>query len=301
MTMKVLVTGGAGFIGSHLVKILVKKKYTVIVIDNLSTGNLKNLKQVKNKIHFIKSDIAKNKISPKLPGNIDYVFHLAGLSKAPESIKKPSKYFRANVKGTINILNIVRKIKIKKLIYSASASCYGNPKKIPTSEKGKIQNLTPYAFTKWKAEKIIMQYAKKHKIPSISLRLFNVYGPGSLSSSPYSAVISIFVKQRKSNKPLTIVGDGLQTRSFVHVLDVVDGMIKAARSKVKNEIFNLGSNTSLTINSLAKLFKGRKIYIPKRLGDPRNSFSDIRKIQKKLFWRPKISISKGIRALLNEK
>tara|TARA_B100000700_G_C15037944_1_gene853723 strand:- start:1342 stop:2241 length:900 start_codon:yes stop_codon:yes gene_type:complete len=299
--MKALVTGGAGFIGSHLVKKLVKKKYKVIVLDNLSTGSLKNLRLVKNKIDFIKCDITKNKISSKIFRDIDYVFHLAGLSKATESIKKPSKYFRANVKGTINILNYISKIKIKKFIYSASASCYGNPKKIPTSEKDKIQNLTPYASTKWKAEKIIMEYAKKYKIPSISLRLFNVYGPGSLSSSPYSAVISVFVKQRKSNKPLTIVGDGLQTRSFVYVSDVVDGMIKAARSKVKNEIFNLGSKNSLTIISLAKLFKGRKIYIPKRLGDPRNSFSDIRKIQKILRWRPKISISKGIRALLNEK
>jgi len=299
--MKALVTGGAGFIGSNLVKELVKQKYKVLVLDNLSTGKLKNLKIIKNKIQFVKFDIAKKKIPFKLLNNIDYIFHLAGLSKATESISKPQKYYNANVKGTINILNAIRHIKIKKFIYSASASCYGNPIKLPTSEKEKIQNLTPYAFTKWKAEKIIFKYSKKFKFSAISMRFFNVYGPNSLASSPYSAVISIFLKQKFKNKPLTIVGDGSQTRSFIYVSDVVAAMIKAAKSNLKNEIFNLGSDKSIKIISLVNIFKGKKVFIPKRDGDPMHSYSDIKKIKKKLNWKPKVSIKKGIKILLNEK
>ena len=191
-----IVTGGAGFIGSHLVDELVSKKYKVIVLDNLSTGSLKNLKLVRNKIKFIKCDLLKKKNLAKLFNNVDYVFHLASLCNAVESIKYPHKYYKTNVVGTLNILNSVRNLKLKKFIYSASASCYGNANEIPTSEKAKIQTLSPYAFTKWKSEKMIMKHAKIYKLPAISLRFFNVYGPRSNASSLYSAVISVFLRQK---------------------------------------------------------------------------------------------------------
>jgi len=298
--MNVLVTGGAGFIGSHLVEELVKRKHKVLVLDNLSTGNINNLKRVKNKIKFVKFDLLKNKNLSKLLLNVDYVFHLAALSKVGESIKKPQIYYKTNVVGTQNLLNSINKKKIKKLIYSASASCYGNPKEIPTSEKAKINTLSPYALTKWMSEKMIMEYAEIYKFPTISLRFFNVYGPRSTASSAYSSVISVFLKQKLRNKPLTIVGNGLQTRSFIYVSDVVEAMIKAAKSKIKNEIFNLGSDKSTKIIDLVKIFKSKKVFIPKRIGDPKHSHSDIKKINKILNWRPKVTIREGIQILLNE-
>jgi len=296
--MKCLVTGGAGFIGSHLVESLVQQKNKVIVIDNLSTGSLSNLKSVKNKIKFIKHDISKKKnISSRLKG-VKYVFHLAGLSNTVESIKNPHKYYNTNVVGTINVLNLCEKLKLKKFVYSASASCYGNSKEVPTSEKAKIQTLTPYAKTKRHSEKIILLAGNKKNIPVISLRLFNIYGPRSKVSGSYSAVMSIFLKQKLSNKPLTIVGNGLQTRSFIHVYDVVKAFIKASKSKIKNEIFNVGSQKSITIIKIAKLFNNKHIHIVKRPGEPKYSSANIRKIKAKLKWHPKISIKRGISMLL---
>jgi len=296
--MIALVTGGAGFIGSHLVEELVSRKYKVIVLDNLSTGSLQNLKSVKNKIKFIKSNLSKKKNLKKIFKGVDYIFHLAGLSQASDSIKKPKTYYKNNVTGTINILNSIRNLKIKKFIYSASASCYGNPKEIPTNEKAEIQTLSPYASTKWIAENMIMRLAKTQKFPAISLRFFNVYGPRSRVTSPYSAVINIFAKQKLANKALTVTGDGLQTRSFIYVSDVVEAMIKAAKSKIFNEIFNVGSQKSIKINEIAKIFKGKKTYIPKRIGDPKHSSANIKKIMKLLNWKPKVSIKEGINILL---
>ena len=296
--MKALVTGGAGFIGSHLVDELLKRNFKVVVIDDLSTGKIENLRHVKKKIKFIKCDLYKSKKLYKLIGNVNYVFHLAGLSKVSESIKNPQKYYKANFLGTLNLLNSVSKKKLRKIIFSASASCYGNPKEIPTSEKAKIETLSPYALTKWMSEKIILERAKIYNFQAISLRLFNIYGPRSTAMNAYSSVISIFLKQKLSKKPLTIVGNGLQSRSFVHVSDVVNAMLKAANSKVKNDIFNVGNKKSTKIIELAKLFQGKKIYIPKRIGDPIHSNSNINKIKKYLKWKPKISIQKGIENLV---
>ena len=298
--MKALVTGGAGFIGSHLVDELVRKKYQVIVLDNLSTGSLKNLKFVKNKIKFIKCDLSKKKNLAKLLHRVDYVFHLAGLSEVNASIKNPNKYYKANVIGTLNILNSVRHLKLKKFIYSASASCYGNPEKIPTDEKAEIQTLSPYASTKWISEKLILQRATVQRLPAISLRFFNVYGPRSRASGPYSAVIGIFAKQKLANKPLTITGDGSQSRSFIYVSDAVEAMIKAAKSIIFNEIYNVGGQKSMKVNEIASIFKGKKIYIPKRAGDPKHSSANIEKIIRQLNWKPKVSIKEGINILLKD-
>ena len=296
--MKCLVTGGAGFIGSHLVEELVRQKNKVVVLDNLSTGNLNNLKLVKKKIKFLKYDISKKKNILKRLKGIKYIFHLAGLSNTIESTRNPKKYYKTNVDGTINILEICKELKVKKFVYSASASCYGNSKELPTSENAKIQALSPYAKTKWFAEQIIMLLANKKNMPAISLRFFNVYGPRSKANNAYSAVISIFLKQTQANKPLTVVGNGQQTRSFVHVYDVVDALIKASKSKVKNEIFNVGSKRSYKIIEIAKLFSKKKTYIAKRPGEAKYSSANIQKIIKKLKWHPKVTLNKGIKMLL---
>ena len=298
--MKVLITGGAGFIGSHLADELIRQNYKVIILDNLSSGNLKNLKLIKNKIQFIKCDLTKQKNLFKLLYKVDYVFHLAGLVDVVKSFNNPANYFKTNVVGTLNILEAAHKAKVKKFIYTASASCYGNSKDLPNSEKTKIQTLSPYALTKWLAELLVMGWVKKYNVPTISLRLFNVYGPRSKNSGSYSAVMNVFIKQKLTQKPFTVVGDGSQTRSFIYVSDVVDAIIKAVKSKISGEVFNVGGKKSVTVNKIVKLLCGKKVYIRKRKGELKHSSADIRKIRKMLHWQPTINIETGINRLLKK-
>jgi len=298
--MKCLVTGGAGFIGSNLVDKLVVKKHKVIVVDDLSTGRLTNLSKVKKKILFIKHDISKdlNKFDKKLR-NIDWIFHLAGKADIVPSFNVPDKYFDSNVKGTLNILEMARNKKIKKLIYAASASCYGLPKKFPTNEKATVDNGSPYALTKFLGEKLILHWFKAYKMANISMRFFNVYGQRSRTSGAYSAVFGIFLAQKISNRPLTIVGNGKQTRDFVHVNDLVDALILAAKKGKPGEIYNIGSGIETTVNFIAKIIGGKKTFIPKRAGEPYRSLACIKKIGQELKWKPKIKITDGIRMLIS--
>ena len=240
-TPKSVITGGAGFIGSNLTDHLVSIGHKVIILDNFVSGKKSNLSHHKKKnIKIIKIDISQNKNLDKYLKGIDYVFHLAGLAEIIPSIKNPQKYFINNVIGTLNILEASRKAKIKKFIYAASSSCYGAPKKFPTSEKDKIDLKHPYALTKFMGEEIVMNYASQFRMPNISFRFFNVYGPRLNTSGQYSAVIGNFLTQKKNKKPLTIVGDGKQTRDFIHVYDLADAFIKVIKSKSVNKIYNLG-------------------------------------------------------------
>ena len=297
--MKTLVTGGAGFIGSNLVDELISRGHKVIVLDNFSTGRKSNLKHhTKNNLKIINIDISKSKSLEKYFKGVNYVIHLAGLADIVPSIENPEKYFNSNVKGTLNVIQAVKKIKIKKFIYAASASCYGIPKNYPTKETDKIQPMYPYALTKWQAEELIMHWARIYNLPAISLRFFNAYGPRSRTSGAYGAVFGVFLAQKLANKPLTIVGDGNQTRDFIHVKDLVNGIIKAALSKKKNEIYNIGGGKEIKVKKIAKLVGGKKIYIPKRPGEPYRSLANISKIKKDLKWKPKIAIEKGVKDLL---
>ena len=169
-----------------------------------------------------------------------------------------------------------------------------------TSEKADIDILSPYALTKWLGEQLVLHWVKRYNLSAISLRFFNVYGPRSNNSGSYSAVINIFIKQKLSKKPFTIVGDGSQTRSFVYISDVVKAMIKAAKSKISGEIFNVGGKKSVQINKIAELLGGKKIYIPKRKGELKKSSANIIKIKKKLFWKPEVNINAGLSRLLKE-
>tara|TARA_B100001123_G_scaffold293246_1_gene326825 strand:+ start:223 stop:1200 length:978 start_codon:yes stop_codon:yes gene_type:complete len=299
--MKCLVTGGAGFIGSNLVKRLLKRGHQVIVLDNLSTGRISNLNSVRKKIKFVKIDISKStKSIKKYFKNIDWVFHLAGLADILPSINNPNSYFKANVEGTQNILQALKNIKIKKLIYSASASCYGIPKKYPTNENAKINPQNPYAITKYIGEQLVINWAKLYKMPNISLRFFNAYGPNSRKKGPYGSVFSVFLAQRIKKKPLTIIGDGNQTRDFIHVFDLIDIMIKAANSNRIGEIYNVGSGKETSINSVANIIGGKKVYLPKRPGEPDQSLADITKIKRHLNYKSKISIREGVEMLLED-
>lgn len=296
--MNVIILGGAGFIGSHLSEYLLKKKYSVKIIDNLSTGRLENISHIRNKIKFIKADISKKGNWVKEFKNQDYIFHLAALADIVPSIDNPKKYYNANITGTLNVLETIKKFKVKKIIYAASSSCYGIPKKYPTKETEKINPQFPYAVTKYLAEELIIYWSKIYKINYISLRLFNVYGPRSRTSGTYGAMFGVFLAQKLAGKPFTMVGDGLQSRDFTYVSDVIEAFYIAAKSKIYNEIFNVGSNKTVSVKKIIKYLRGEYVKIPKRPGEPDITFADIKKIQKKLKWKPKVDIKKGIKILL---
>ena len=295
---KYIITGGAGFIGSHLVEELVKKKKNIVVLDNLSTGRFDNIKKFNKNIKFINCDISKKgKWMEQFKGKC-YIFHLAALADIVPSIQKPEKYFDSNVKGTLNILEACRNAKILKFLYSASSSCYGIPKTYPTLEKEKIDPKYPYALTKKLGEDLIVHWSKVYKIPFISLRLFNVYGTRSRTSGTYGAMFGVFLAQKIANKPFTIVGSGKQTRDFTYVTDVVDAFLRSANSRLKNEIMNVGSGQTISVNKIIDLLGGKSVYIKKRPGEPNCTFADIDKIKRKLKWKPKIKIEHGVKLLI---
>ncbi len=296
---KSIITGGAGFIGSNLTDHLVRIGHKVIILDNFVSGKKSNLSHHKRKnVKIFKTDISKSKNLDRYFKGADYVFHLAGLAEIIPSIKNPKKYFVNNVLGTVNVLEAAKKVKIKKFIYAASSSCYGTPKKIPTSEKEKIDLKHPYALTKFMGEELVMKYASLFRMPNISFRFFNVYGPRLNTSGQYSAVMGNFLSQTKNKKPLTIVGNGKQTRDFIHVDDLANAFIKVIKSKLIKKIYNLGSGKRTSINTIAKIFGGKRKFIPLRPGEPKNSLANISKLKKDINWKPKISIEKGIKKLL---
>jgi len=297
--MKTLVTGGAGFIGSNLVDQLVKLGHEVIVLDNLSTGRLQNLNQSKDKIKFVNVNItSNNETFENFFNKVDWVFHLAGIADIVRSIKNPGDYFETNVKGTFNVLEASRKSKVKKFIYAASASCYGIPDKYPTGESSKIKPEYPYALSKFLGEEMVLHWAKVYDMHNISLRFFNAYGSRSRTTGAYGAVFGVFLAQKLANKPLTIVGDGKQTRDFIHVADLVNAIVSAVEKGKKGEIYNVGGGKEVTINEIAKLIGGETVGIDKRPGEPYRSLADVSKIKKELGWNAKISISDGVSMLL---
>ena len=297
---KSIITGGAGFIGSNLTDHLVRIGHKVVVLDNFVSGKKSNISHhSKKKVKIVKIDISNSEKLSKYFKGADYVFHLAALAQIIPSIKNPKKYFKNNVNGTLNVLEAAKKEKIKKFIYAASSSCYGNPKKFPTSEKDQIDLKNPYAATKFIGEELVMRYATLYKMPNISFRFFNVYGPRLSTSGQYSAVMGNFLSQTKSKKALTIVGDGKQTRDFIHVDDLANAFIKVIKSKFVNKIYNLGSGKSTSINTVAKIFRGKRKHIAIRPGEPRTSLAKITKLKKDINWKPKISIQLGIKKLLS--
>ena len=291
---KSIITGGAGFIGSNLTDHLVRIGHKVIILDNFVSGKKSNLSHHKRKnVKIFKTDISKSKTLDRYFKGADYVFHLAGLAEIIPSIENPKKYFVNNVLGTVNVLEAAKKVKIKKFIYTASSSCYGTPKKIPTSEKEKIDLKHPYALTKFMGEELVMKYASLFRMPNISFRFFNVYGPRLNTSGQYSAVMGNFLSQTKNKKPLTIVGDGKQTRDFIHVDDLANAFIKVIKSKLIKKIYNLGSGKRTSINTIAKIFGGKRKFIPLRPGEPKNSLANISKLKKRYKLEAKDFYRKG--------
>ncbi len=298
--MKIIITGGAGFIGSHLAEFLVKKNHSVVIIDNLSTGRFENINSFKNKVKFVKADISKLGDWTNNFKNVKIVFHLAALADIVPSIKNPKKYFQSNVVGTENIATVCANYKVKKIIYSASSSCYGIPNKYPTPESESIKPQYPYALTKNLGEQILIHYAKIYGVQAISMRLFNVYGTRSRTSGTYGAMFGVFLAQKLKNKPLTVVGDGNQKRDFTYISDVIQAFYKSMKVKKNYEIFNVGTGKPVSVNNIVKLLGCKSINIPKRPGEPDQTNAKIKKIQNALNWKPKISIELGVKKLLKD-
>ena len=294
-----LVTGGAGFIGSHLVDLLINKNYKIIVVDNLSGGNIKNNKNHINhkNFKFIKKDITKITIKDLGIKKIDYIFHFAGKGEIVPSIVYPKQYFYTNLMGTVNILEVARKLKVKKFLYAASSSCYGIAK-TPTNENHKLDPKYPYALSKLMGEEAVLHWSKLYGIPAISIRIFNAYGPRVKTTGAYGAVLGVFFKQKLSNKPFTLVGDGKQRRDFLHVKDVANAFYLASIKKTKKKIFNLGAGKPNSIKELIQIIGGKYVKIAKRPGEPDCTWADISLIKKELNWKPRINFKLGIKEMM---
>jgi len=290
--MDFLVTGGAGFIGSHLVEHLVSYGHDVTVIDNLHTGNKENLKHVINQIEFVSGDIKDYELLRKLFKNKNGVFHEAALASVQESFTKQKEYHDVNVNGTENILKIAKEFGIK-VVYASSSSVYGNPTKIPIKEDAKRNPINPYAQTKLEDECLAEKYAKKG-VSVIGLRYFNVFG--ERQSNEYAGVIKLFLERIQQQKSPLVNGDGLQTRDFVYVGDVVNANILAMKSQLRQGFINIGSGNSISILELAKtVVKSsglplKPIHKPALEGDVRETKADITLAKKLLSWEPKTKL-----------
>ncbi|MBT4932974.1 MAG: SDR family oxidoreductase [Rhodospirillaceae bacterium] len=299
--MRSLVTGGAGFIGSHLVTTLLDLGHDVCVLDNFSTGRPQNLDHVKDNPHLQihQVDIGSGADMGAFFDGVERVYHLAALADIVPSIEQPEAYHRANVDGTFHVLQAANRAAVKRFVYIASSSCYGLPDINPTPEDADIRPMYPYALTKYVGETYAMHWAQLYGLPAVSLRLFNVYGPRSRTSGTYGAVFGVFLAQKLAGKPYTVVGDGTQTRDFTFVSDIVSAILAAADSDLSGKIMNVGSGDTYSVNRLVELLGGEVTYIPKRPGEPDCTFADTQKIRKLLNWQPKVSFEDGVKEMLD--
>ena len=298
--MKTLITGGAGFIGSHLADLLIASEHEVVVIDNLSNGRKSNIEHLLKKKNFIfhKLDITNMDDIEPIFVNVDWVFHLAGMADIVPSIESPKEYYDCNVTGTFNIVEASRKAGVKKIVYAASSSSYGIPDNYPTAETADIRPQYPYALTKYMGEELVMHWSQTYNIPSIVLRLFNVYGPRSRTTGAYGAVFGVFLSQKIHNKPYTVVGDGTQTRDFTYVTDVAAAFLRAAEETTTSVALNVGSDNHYSVNRLVELLEGEVTYVPKRPGEPDCTYADTTRIHEVLNWKTKVSFEDGVAEML---
>lgn len=302
---KIIVTGGAGFIGSHLVDALVALGHHIIVIDDLSTGNIENLGENPTRIRILRQSLdLKSPLLDKIPDFLqdsEFFFHLAALPRIERSIVDPLGTHNANVNGTLAALEIAKKLKVKRFIYTSSSSVYGNQKTLPLTESLIPNPQNPYALQKLLGEYYCKMYANLYNLPVTTFRLFNVYGPRMFSKGSYKLVFTKWLEQIKSNTPLTIFGSGEQTRDFTYISDVIDGLIKglSVDHNIGYELINLGYGRQVTVNYLAKLFNHPIEYLPERGYEEKFKQADIHKAKRLLNWRPQVSIEEGVQKLLD--
>lgn len=301
-----LITGGAGFIGSHLVKELVRRGQQVTVVDNLSGGKLENLASVQDNIRFMKADIRDGDALVEACKGVDYVLHHAALISVAESMEKPQETAEINVQGTVNVLEAARINHVKRVVFASSAAVYGTRPELPYSEITPIDCQSPYAWSKQSGAELCQLYTKAYGVEAIALRYFNVFGPGQNPNSAYAAVIAKFMQLAFEDKPLGIDWDGLQSRDFVNVKDVVQANLLVALKGVPGEIYNVASGRTYTLLELADTIEkvaGKKlarVRRPKRPGDVHESSADIRKI-KALGFTPTVTLAEGLQEMWAEK
>ncbi len=274
--------------------------HEVVILDNLACGRKANIKSFNNhpQLSFHQIDICDRDVLRPYMQGVDWVFHMAGLADIVPSIEQPDNYYQTNVTGTLNVLQCALDAGVKRLVYAASSSSYGIPDIYPTPETSPIDPQYPYALTKFMGEELVLHWAKTYKLPAVSLRLFNVYGPRSRTSGAYGAVFGVFLAQKLKGSPFTVVGDGTQTRDFTYVTDVAAAFIKAAQSDVSGEAINVGSGNHYSVNRLVELLGGPVVYIPKRPGEPNCTFADTNKINRLLAWEPKVAFEDGVSNML---
>jgi UDP-glucose 4-epimerase len=295
-----VVTGGAGFIGSHMVDLLVARGFRVHVIDSLVGGRLQNLEQHANnpQVVFEQKDIRAVEARSPLFQGATYVFHFAGIGDIVPSIDRPAEYMSANVLGTVHALEAARYAQVSKFVYAASSSCYGLAAELPTTEGAPIQPQYPYALSKYQGEQAVLHWNQVYRLPVNSIRIFNAYGIRSRTTGAYGAVFGVFLAQKLAGRPLTIVGDGSQTRDFLYVTDVARAFYAAAETRISGEIYNLGAGQPQAVNHLADLLGGARVYLPKRPGEPDCTWADISKIREQLGWEPSVPFDEGVRKML---
>lgn len=297
--MRAIVTGGAGFIGSHLAGLLLEKGHEVIVLDDLSSGDQENIPPGADfRVFDISDGRLKDALGKDLEEDyVDWVFHLAGKASIVPSIRNPETYHDVNVTGTLKVLQLARILNAKKFIYAASGSCYGIPDEIPTSENCRVNPMYPYALTKYIAEQYIIHWSKVYGLPYVSLRLFNVFGPRMCLSGGYGGLFSTILAQKFNNQPVITIGNGEQRRDFVYVTDAAKAFLVAAESNIANEVFNIGQGDSVSVNRILRLLGIEEESVkrlPDRPGEPKETLALIQKAKRMLGWEPKISFKDGL-------
>lgn len=294
-----VVTGGAGFIGSHMVDVLIEDGFAVRVVDNLTGGHLSNLKQ-----HHGNPDLTTEWVDIRTlePGHAvfegaRYVFHLAGIGDIVPSIEKPIEYMDVNVQGTVRVLECARAAGVQKLVYASSSSCYGLAD-TPTREDHRIEPMYPYALSKYQGEQAVFHWHKVYGLPVNAICIFNAYGPRVRTTGVYGAVFGVFFRQKLAGAPYTVVGDGTQARDFIYVRDVAEAFYAAAKTDVVGERFNVGADNPQSINRLVEILGGDVVYVPKRPGEPDVTHADITKIRTMLGWSPKVPFEEGVANML---
>lgn len=296
-----VVTGGAGFIGGHMVDLLLDRGFEVRVIDNLVGGRLDNLAQHQGNARLSVDTRDVRAVAPgdALFAGADFVFHFAGIGDIVPSIEQPLEYMSANVQGTVAVLEAARHAGVRKLVYAASSSCYGLAD-TPTREEHPIRPQYPYALSKYQGEQAVFHWGQVYKLPVNSIRIFNAYGTRSRTSGAYGAVFGVFLRQKLAGKPFTVVGDGTQRRDFIYVTDVASGFLAAAETERSGEAWNVGAGKPQSINRLVELLGGEKVHIPKRPGEPDVTFADISKITRDLGWAPEVTFEEGVSRVVAE-
>lgn len=291
-----VVTGGAGFIGSHAVDALLARGFSVRVVDDLRGGRLANLAHVLDggRVDFHEIDICDLSPDSAIFTGADLVLHFAGIGDIVPSVERPADYMQTNVMGTVRVLEAARHAQVRRLVYSASSSCYGAHPPVPTDEDCPIVTEYPYALSKYLGEQAAFHWMKVYGLSVNSIRIFNAYGTRSRTSGAYGAVFGVFLKQKLAGKPFTVVGDGTQRRDFVFVTDVAEAFVRAALVEESGRIWNLGSGNPQSVNRLVALLGGPVVHIPRRPGEPAATWADPTAINRDLDWVPTVSFEQGV-------